>query len=214
MPKPAANANANQVLQLETPAAAAAATRSGSKKCKLKNLVSTLAICCALALIIGAIYMHLRQKHHLGRLNVEHREQPAEVVDIAATIAARSAYQSEQCLACIAAAATANKRVMCRDEPCGIYRISRGYWRDAQLAVPELALQGYDNCVIEDECAARAVSGYLQVYAHDCNGDGLISCKDYIMLHLLGPTACKKQQQLGAMHSQRAQLCLLQHQLE
>lgn len=40
-------------------------------KCSIGKLLSTAAILVALLLVVGAIYMHVMQKHHLGRLNIE-----------------------------------------------------------------------------------------------------------------------------------------------
>ncbi|XP_017043408.1 uncharacterized protein LOC108089568 isoform X2 [Drosophila ficusphila] len=45
-----------------------------------RNVLSVVAILIALLLIIGAIYMHLRQKHHLGRLHLNRKDPGGEDV--------------------------------------------------------------------------------------------------------------------------------------
>jgi len=45
------------------------------RSCCTRQVLSTGAIFIALLLIIGAIYMHLRQKHHLGRLHINLKDR-------------------------------------------------------------------------------------------------------------------------------------------
>ncbi|XP_030384992.1 uncharacterized protein LOC115632125 isoform X2 [Scaptodrosophila lebanonensis] len=49
---------------------------------RLHNFLSTLGILCALLLIVGSIYMHLRQKHHFGRMNSERSSKSADTTII------------------------------------------------------------------------------------------------------------------------------------
>ncbi|XP_017009563.2 uncharacterized protein [Drosophila takahashii] len=49
--------------------------RWNRRSCCTREVLSVAAICIALLLIIGAIYMHLRQKHHLGRLHINLKDR-------------------------------------------------------------------------------------------------------------------------------------------
>ncbi|KQS43335.1 uncharacterized protein LOC6543873 isoform X2 [Drosophila erecta] len=52
------------------------------RSCCTRQILSAGAIFIALLLIIGAIYMHLRQKHHLGRLHIILKDRDrVEVLD-------------------------------------------------------------------------------------------------------------------------------------
>ncbi|EDV96129.1 uncharacterized protein LOC6557404 [Drosophila grimshawi] len=168
-------------------------------KCSLRKLLSTAGIIVALVLIVVAIYMHLKQNHHLGRLYIDLTEAeteehdvnevtvPFEVVSAPAVAALGTPPLSENCLECIAATATANNPAKCNGHPCSIYRIYRPYWQDAMGRVDGI---DYESCVSEPNCATDTVRAYLASFARDCDGDGLIRCRDHIMLHQLGPTGC------------------------
>ncbi|XP_039486572.1 uncharacterized protein LOC120448573 isoform X3 [Drosophila santomea] len=45
------------------------------RSCCTRQVLSVGAIFIALLLIIGAIYLHLRQKHHLGRLHINLKDR-------------------------------------------------------------------------------------------------------------------------------------------
>lgn len=48
----------------------------------------------------------------------------------------------------------------------------------------------YETCVSNPDCATETVRSFISSYARDCDGDGVIRCRDHIMLHQLGPTGC------------------------
>ncbi|KAH8316746.1 hypothetical protein KR074_002002 [Drosophila pseudoananassae] len=186
-----------------------------------RKVLTVAAILVALMLVVGAIYLHLQQKHHLGRLNFHSKDnvpqsEELELDGITLITEAGVAGQtptpttttgtvsetgpnrqmSSECFACLAATATNNVPAFCNDRvPCGIYRISHLYWQDAQQWLRpqnDSLIQDYKGCVVQNSCAERIVEGYVQRYAFDCNGDGRIECRDHIMLHLLGPGGCRK----------------------
>ncbi|XP_043648835.1 uncharacterized protein LOC122617170 isoform X1 [Drosophila teissieri] len=206
------------------------------RSCCTRQVLSVGAIFIALLLIIGAIYMHLRQKHHLGRMhiNLKDRDQVEVLAEdfpvvTAAAVAAQtrtittfqppatsSPEPSAKCLACMATTATDNIPAICRnrgrpEEPCGIYRISHVYWQDAlRIIDPDDSLaQDYGRCVVDDQCAERIVRSYVQRYGgKDCNGDGRIECRDHVMLHMRGPGGCHRQEPLGSLQERRLESCL------
>ncbi|KAH8397438.1 hypothetical protein KR222_003950 [Zaprionus bogoriensis] len=121
---------------------------------------------------------------------------------------------TDACLDCIAATTTQNKPTKCGETPCGIYGIHLPYWKDALLAVPNAAgAQDYESCVSKGECGAAIVRGYMKSYTRDCNGDGIISCRDQIMLHLLGPTGCLRRDLPAKFHARMSE-CLRVKELE
>ncbi|EDX09510.1 uncharacterized protein LOC6737078 isoform X1 [Drosophila simulans] len=206
------------------------------RSCCTRQVLSTGAIFIALLLIIGAIYMHLRQKHHLGRLHinlkdrgqVEVLEEDFPMVTVAGVDAqtptitkfqpppTSSPEPSAKCLACMATTATDNIPAICRnrgrpEEPCGIYRISHVYWQDAlRIIDPDDSLaQDYGRCVVDVQCAERIVRSYVQRYGgEDCNGDGRIECRDHVRLHMRGPGGCHRQEPLGSLAERRLENCL------
>ncbi|EDW73437.2 uncharacterized protein Dwil_GK16648 [Drosophila willistoni] len=208
------------------------------QKHTIRNFLSLGAILLALMLIIGAIYLHLRQKHHLGRLSHnysnhqqdyenQHHMDAASTETYSTTFTGRTApsdvhhhdtksnhighhfqQPDDECLACIALVATGNKPAKCSGElNCGIYRISHWYWQDAQQRLPEPLTLDYEHCVVEDKCAERIVRSYVERYARDCNLDGLIECRDHVMLHLLGPTGCLNPNRHWSIYQERLQMC-------
>ncbi|KAH8270299.1 hypothetical protein KR018_006860 [Drosophila ironensis] len=199
------------------------------RRCRPQQVLSVTAILIALLLIVGAIYMHLRQKHHLGRLHVPSNKNhhaaslEAEVEEDAQLVIAEGGVEattfrtsrtqlSSECLACVAATVTGNVPAVCwGGVQCGIYRISRPYWQDAleRIETNEESLTlDYDACVTLDSCAGRIVEGYVRRYGSDCNGDGRIECRDHIMLHVLGPGACRRHQNLDALAERRVHECM------
>ncbi|XP_034658163.1 uncharacterized protein LOC117894946 isoform X2 [Drosophila subobscura] len=197
------------------------------------DLLSVAAVVIALLLILGAIYMHLKQRPHLGRLHIARKEKGKELVDtealpisldVAAGVAAQSittlrpltVETSEDCLLCIAVVATDNQPVTCGGKPCGIYRISWLYWMDAQgTSDPVNPLtQGYEGCVPVARCAEGLVRSYVRRFGYDCDGDGLIGCRDHVMLHLNGPTGCRMGKPLPALAELRMNKCFAKKDLQ
>ncbi|XP_053955328.1 uncharacterized protein LOC128861310 [Anastrepha ludens] len=219
----------------------------------------------SLLLISGSIYLHLRQKHHLGRLHHDqHSPAAGSVATTPTTIDAhssasvpassgapsaaaatsgnsfttssvtaakasqprwnalpdmdsRSRHITEACMQCICETTTECRPATCGNNvDCGVFRISRPYWLDAGKP----ALEGdehnnsnttktYYHCVNNIYCATRAVAAYISKYARDCNGDGIIECRDHIALHLLGPRGCAQSEwNLSPVFVRRMEDCL------
>lgn len=55
--------------------------------------------------------------------------------------------------------------------------------------------------------------GYIKLHARDCNQDGVISCRDHIMLHQVGPTECQTRR-LQSEVKERINRCLRLKELE
>ncbi|KAK0179466.1 hypothetical protein PV327_005216 [Microctonus hyperodae] len=101
----------------------------------------------------------------------------------------------QQCFGCICEASShCDLKAGCRGDVCGPFSITWGYWADG--GKPTLnnekpdAPSAYANCVNDVGCAARTVQGYIDRYAQDCNGDGVMNCDDYVRLHRLGGYGC------------------------
>ncbi|XP_013113279.1 uncharacterized protein LOC106091337 [Stomoxys calcitrans] len=128
---------------------------------------------------------------------------------------------SEGCLHCLCQTINGCQPVKCmKNYTCGIYEISKFYWIDGgRLTVneensPKYAdekgeVGDYLRCVNNEECARYTVIKYMQLYQRDCNNDGIIDCRDYIPLHLLGPKGCRSKP-LAVYHKMRMKSCLLQ----
>ncbi|XP_017468798.1 PREDICTED: uncharacterized protein LOC108360845 isoform X3 [Rhagoletis zephyria] len=133
----------------------------------------------------------------------------------------RSRHITEACMQCICATATQCRPVTCGNniEDCGVFRISQPYWLDAGKP----ALEGdesyasnttttYAHCVNNIYCATRTVAAYISRYARDCNGDGVIECRDHIALHLLGPSGCAQSEgELSPIYVRRMADCLAEY---
>ncbi|KAH8297739.1 hypothetical protein KR054_007569 [Drosophila jambulina] len=214
--------------------------RLNRRSCGTGQILTASAIFFALMLIVGAIFMHLRHKHHLGRLHIHLRDHTEHLPLVAVTGVAPqtiTTFQpatdppatqtpspppppppwlvSDECLACLALAATNNAPRVCRSKggeewPCGIYRISYGYWQDAQRLIdPMDALaRDYAGCVVDDGCAGRIVRSYVERYAFDCNQDGRIECRDHAILHMRGPGGCRRSELLTSQVEKRLEVCL------
>ncbi|XP_017021115.1 uncharacterized protein [Drosophila kikkawai] len=234
--------------------------RLNRRSCGTGQILTASAIFFALMLIVGAIFMHLKHKHHLGRLHIHLRDHAEHLPLVAAAgVAAQtittfqpatdpspsSATQpppstpatqpppsspasqppplfapprlvTDECLACIAIAATNNVPGVCRSKvgdewPCGIYRISPGYWEDAQRLIDpkDTLARDYKGCVVDDDCAGRIVRSYVERYAFDCNQDGRIECRDHAILHMRGPSGCRRQEHLTSPVEKRLEVCLI-----
>ncbi|KAH8379955.1 hypothetical protein KR009_008213 [Drosophila setifemur] len=208
--------------------------RWNRRSCSTRKLISVCAIFFALMLIVGAIFLHLRQKHHLGRLHTHlkhHRSRleeenaglslvtapgvastqssPTTFLPLPPTSTSTSQLSSE-CLSCLATTATDNVPAVCKGKVhCGIYRISRIYWQDARerIDAEDSLAHDYEGCLAVDSCAERMVRSYVQRFASDCNGDGRIGCRDHIMLHMLGPGGCRMHKPLEAWVARRMEQC-------
>ncbi|XP_046821287.1 lysozyme-like isoform X1 [Vespa crabro] len=117
-------------------------------------------------------------------------------VEFSETIRAQNTSSvSKICLGCICEAASGcNTTLGCNGDVCGPFRITWAYWADA--GKPTLNNEAntnegaYANCVNDAFCAGRTVEGYMNKFARDCNGDGVINCDDFIRIHRNGRNAC------------------------
>jgi len=92
----------------------------------------------------------------------------------------------QYCLDCLCyAASKCNLNQHCSGTVCGPFLISWAYWADG-------GKQGgdYVTCSRNKACSESTVQGYMNKWQQDCNGDGVIDCVDFAMIHQLGPYAC------------------------
>ncbi|MPC24667.1 Lysozyme [Portunus trituberculatus] len=103
------------------------------------------------------------------------------------------------CLGCMCEAATrCNATTACHHSGggyfCGPFHISWAYWADAKKPVllhDDPNRQGaFEDCAKDLYCSASVVRTYMKTFAQDCDGDGVITCKDYVRLHKLGRLGC------------------------
>jgi len=106
---------------------------------------------------------------------------------------------SDNCLGCICEASTrcnVNAKCVQGGSLCGAFYISKGFWVDAGRCV----LQGDDpsadnswkRCALDIVCAANTIRSYMNRFGKDCNGDSLVTCDDYTMIHKNGGWSCGK----------------------
>ncbi|XP_050716979.1 lysozyme-like isoform X5 [Eriocheir sinensis] len=104
------------------------------------------------------------------------------------------------CLGCLCEAATqCNATTKCHVPYagayfCGPFHISWAYWADAGKPVlqhdnPERK-GAFEDCATDLYCSAKIVREYMNKFGKDCDGDGVVSCKDYVRIHKLGKAAC------------------------
>ncbi|KAG7158299.1 Lysozyme 1-like [Homarus americanus] len=111
----------------------------------------------------------------------------------------------ENCLGCLCQASTGCQNIGgCPRGYCGPFLISRAYWIDAGKPVfsnhahnPD-APGAFESCAADLACAADIVRAYMAKYGNqDCNGDGFVSCTDFVKIHKLGRNACGNHLQQG-----------------
>ncbi|KAK8747276.1 hypothetical protein OTU49_016726 [Cherax quadricarinatus] len=101
----------------------------------------------------------------------------------------------ENCLGCLCEASTKCVNPgYCPNGYCGVFLISHAYWLDTDKLVrpgDSNARQGaFEDCANDLACAANIIRNYMGKHAQDCNGDGVITCTDYVKIHKLGRNAC------------------------
>ncbi|XP_073838566.1 invertebrate-type lysozyme-like [Musca autumnalis] len=144
-----------------------------------------------------------------------HTDKPLESVNVSD---AKAGTMDEKCFRCLCTTINDCKPVKClRNHTCGIYEISRSYWIDSGKNVlddntnyylgEEDEFSAYLKCVNNIKCSRKTVTKYMQRYQDDCNNDGIIDCRDFIALHLLGPHGCKTKP-IAIYHKMRMELCL------
>ncbi|XP_011865732.1 PREDICTED: lysozyme 2-like isoform X2 [Vollenhovia emeryi] len=101
---------------------------------------------------------------------------------------------SQVCLGCMCEVQTAcNTTIGCSGSICGPFSITWAYWSDAgkpTLNNEPVNNDAFSRCVNDPYCAAGTVQGYMTKFGHDCTGDGIIDCHDFIRIHKLGPNGC------------------------
>merc|ERR1711983_474718 len=110
-----------------------------------------------------------------------------------------SAGLSDNCIGCICeASANCDKTAACINggSLCGPFLISRGFWVDAGQCVLDndnpSDPQAWRRCALDLVCAANTIRSYINRFGKDCNGDQLVTCEDYVMIHKNGGWNCGK----------------------
>ncbi|XP_039307887.1 uncharacterized protein LOC105201192 [Solenopsis invicta] len=101
---------------------------------------------------------------------------------------------SETCIGCLCEVMSAcNTNIGCTGSVCGPFGITQDYWTDGgkpTLNNETLSDDAFSRCVNDPYCAAATVRNYMTKYGHDCNGDDVINCEDYLRIHKLGFNGC------------------------
>jgi hypothetical protein len=100
---------------------------------------------------------------------------------------------THECLGCICEASTK----FCKPDMgcvaggtlCGPFLISRGFWVDGGRCT-EGGASDWKSCALDIKCSAKTLRSYYNAFAQDCNGDGLVTCDDYAMIHKNGAYSC------------------------
>eukprot|EP00095_Tigriopus_kingsejongensis_P001285 maker-scaffold359_size197282-snap-gene-0.31 protein:Tk01285 transcript:maker-scaffold359_size197282-snap-gene-0.31-mRNA-1 annotation:"hypothetical protein DAPPUDRAFT_304988" len=102
------------------------------------------------------------------------------------------------CLGCICEASSGcNATIGCINggDLCGPFLISRAFWIDAGQCTltpnenPN-AREAFARCATDVGCASDILRSYFTRFLKDCNGDQLVTCEDYVMLHKNGGWNC------------------------
>ncbi|CAH1714931.1 unnamed protein product [Aphis gossypii] len=101
----------------------------------------------------------------------------------------------DTCLRCICeAVGQCRPNTKCNGEVCGMYGITKRYWKDSGRHVVSGSKpsdkDAYQKCAINAYCAKRSIFTYMSKYYEDCNEDGKVDCYDYASIHKLGAFAC------------------------
>jgi len=104
---------------------------------------------------------------------------------------------SDNCIGCICEASTnCNKTATCisGDAFCGPFLISRGFWIDGGKCVLDNDNPNdpgaWKRCALDLVCSANTIRSYINRFGKDCNGDQLVTCDDYVMIHKNGGWNC------------------------
>lgn len=110
---------------------------------------------------------------------------------------------TDSCLGCICEASSrCNATIGCLSSGlCGPFLISRAFWVDAGRCTVgndnPSSPTAFANCAADLVCSANAIRSYVNRFAKDCNGDQLITCEDYVMLHKNGGYTCARPSLVG-----------------
>ncbi|RWS30551.1 Destabilase-like protein [Leptotrombidium deliense] len=116
------------------------------------------------------------------------------------------------CMACICEASSrCDENILCSNDigtkVCGPYQISFTYWTEAGRPGYRGSGGDYEGCANEKSCAETCVQSYVNKWAIDCNGDGVIDCLDYAAIHKAGPQQCNDRQFLQSHYWTEFQTC-------
>ncbi|XP_059085568.1 lysozyme 2-like isoform X2 [Tigriopus californicus] len=105
---------------------------------------------------------------------------------------------TDTCLGCICeASSSCNATIGCinNNDLCGPFLISKAFWIDAGQCTltPNEDPNGKDayvRCASDIGCSSDILRSYFTRFLKDCNGDRLVTCEDYVMLHKNGGWNC------------------------
>lgn len=72
----------------------------------------------------------------------------------------------------------------------GQFHAAAGVYSD--VSTPFLVLSAFVDCATDFGCASDTIRSYMNRFGKDCNGDQLVTCEDYMMLHKNGGWNCGK----------------------
>jgi len=77
---------------------------------------------------------------------------------------------------------------------CGPFLLSKPFWVDGGSCVLEGDSPGdpgaWRRCALDIICSANTIRSYINRFGKDCNGDALVTCEDYTMIHKNGGWNC------------------------
>merc|ERR1711874_36515 len=104
---------------------------------------------------------------------------------------------SDNCIGCICEASTrcnVTTRCISGGSFCGPFLLSKPFWVDGGSCVLEgdsPTDQGaWRRCALDIICSANTIRSYINRFGKDCNGDALVTCEDYTMIHKNGGWNC------------------------
>ena len=60
------------------------------------------------------------------------------------------------------------------------------------FAYKTILISAWRKCANDFKCASKIIRSHTEAFAQDCNGDGLITCDDYVRMHRWGAYECSK----------------------
>ncbi|XP_012523223.2 invertebrate-type lysozyme 3 [Monomorium pharaonis] len=121
---------------------------------------------------------------------------------------------SQLCIGCLCEVSSGcNTSIGCSGSVCGPFGITWDYWSDAgkpTLNNETINNDSYSKCVNDPYCAASTVQNYMTKFGHDCTGNAVIDCEDYLRIHRLGVNGCTDT--LDNKYQEILKLCLEKYQ--
>ncbi|KAK9887984.1 hypothetical protein WA026_000274 [Henosepilachna vigintioctopunctata] len=81
------------------------------------------------------------------------------------------------------------------DCACGYFAITPPYWMSTNRPHLEKNYQTkkdkFIDCVQSKRCSIKTVQYYMEKNAKDCDGNQVIDCDDYVLIHSFGPGNCE-----------------------